>query len=122
MKKRKHQKDMIKDIAIQRIEKLFELAEKVSQKDEKLANRYVELAYNIALRTRIRLPKKFKYRICRKCRSYLIPGKTLSIRLKPKREPHIVLKCLICGYTRRIPYKKGLNKSNKYNISSGVNS
>ena len=43
-------KDFIKDIAIQRINILFKMAEEVYRKDQRLANRYVELAYLIALR------------------------------------------------------------------------
>ena len=112
-------KDFIKDIALQRIEKLFKMAEEIHVKDQKMANRYVEIAYRIALRARVKIPKKYKYRICKRCKSYLVPGKTLSIRLRTKREPHIVMKCLVCGYTKRIPYKKGFKISKRKTISSG---
>ncbi|MCD6562581.1 MAG: hypothetical protein J7K23_01540 [Thermoproteales archaeon] len=112
-------KDFIKDIAIQRIDILFKMAEEVYRKDQRLANRYVELAYLIALRARVRIPKKYKYRICKKCRTYLVPGKTLSVRLRSRREPHIIMKCTTCGYIRRIPYKKVLKTLNKKTISSG---
>jgi len=119
MRVKDRRRDYIKDIAVQRIEKLIKLAEEVYSRDQELANRYAELAYRISLRARVKIPKKYKYRICRKCRAFLVPGRNMSVRLKSRREPHLVIKCLVCGYTKRIPYKKGLKVSKSCNNSSG---
>ncbi len=101
-------RSIIEDIARQRIDRLMGMAERVSLKDISLADRYAELAFKIAMRARVRLPRKYKLRICRKCRKYLLPGVTASIRIRSRRETHLVVRCLRCGYMRRyIIRKKG---------------
>lgn len=97
---------VIEDIAKQRIDRLMKMAEELSLKDIDLADRYAELAFRIAMRAKVRLPKKYKLRICRKCRKYLLPGITASIRIRSRRETHIVVKCLRCGYIRRYVIRK----------------
>ena len=104
-------RDYIADIALQRIRRLMELAEKVFDKDPELAHRYAELAFRIALRARIRMPKEYKLRICKKCMSYLQPGVTARVRVRSGRMPHVVITCLRCGYMRRIPTKRRSSKA-----------
>ena len=99
-------RSIIEDIARQRIDRLMGMAERVSLKDISLADRYAELAFKIAMRARVRLPRKYKLRICRKCRKYLLPGVTASIRIRSRRETHLVVKCLRCGYMRRYIIRK----------------
>jgi len=97
----------IRDIAVQRIEKLMEMAEKIASENINLANRYAELTFKIAMRAKVRLPREYKLRICRKCKGYLLPGVTAQIRTRSRREPHLVVKCLRCGYIRRYIIRKG---------------
>jgi len=99
-------RSIIEDIARQRIDRLMGMAERVSLKDISLADRYAELAFKIAMRARVRLPRKYKLRICRKCRKYLLPGVTASIRIRSRRETHLVVRCLRCGYMRRYIIRK----------------
>jgi len=95
----------IKDLALQRIEILFENADKTFLKDPQLAQKYVNLALRIAQSSRIKIPKKYKLRICKFCKNYLWPGINATIRLRTNRQPHIVIKCHACGRIARIPYK-----------------
>jgi len=102
--------ETVKQIAMQRIRTLFSLAKEVIHEDPKLAQRYVELARKIAMRTRLRLPKEYRRMVCRHCKSFILPGVNCRVRIQPKREPHIVITCLNCGKHTRIPLKNRRRK------------
>jgi len=102
---RKNKRHIIKDIARQRIEILLDQAYKNILDNPRLSRRYVYLALQIAKKTRVRLPKKHRIYICRKCYTYLVSGITATIRLRQRRSPHLVLKCNNCKNIKRIPYK-----------------
>ncbi|MHC1635166.1 MAG: ribonuclease P protein component 4 [Candidatus Methanospirareceae archaeon] len=96
--------ERIRDIALQRIERLFELAEADAKKKKgKIrSNRYVQLARRIGMRYRVRIPKHLKMRICKGCHSFLIPGRNARVRL---RGDYMVTTCLECNRKMRRPYK-----------------
>ena len=96
-----------KQIALQRIHRLFSLAKEVIHEDPELAQRYVKIARRIAMRTQLKLPKEYRRLICRKCKSFILPGVNCRIRIQQKREPHMVVTCLNCGGHSRIPLKGG---------------
>lgn len=93
-------------IALERIRILFDQAEQTFPEDSQLAQRYVDLARRIAMRTRTHLPRDLRRRICRKCKAYLVPGATSRTRIRQRREPHVATTCLSCGHTTRIPIKE----------------
>ena len=93
-----------KRIARERVETLFTLAEKVYPYDENLANRYVEIALAIQQKARIRMPRKWKRRYCKRCHSFLVPGKNAIVRLRSRPYPHVGVTCLKCGHIARYPY------------------
>ncbi len=103
---KKRGKERLKDLALQRIDRLMEEAEKIYHIAPDLSHRYASLALKIAKRARIKIPIKYKLRICRKCGSYLRLGDTLRIRIRTKQSKHITITCLRCGYVRRIPLTK----------------
>ena len=90
-----------KRVAGERIEVLFTLAERIFPYEPELADRYVEIALAVQRKAKIRMPRKWKHRYCKKCRSLLVPGVTARVRL---RDGHVVTRCLICGHTMRHPY------------------
>ncbi|MBE0517074.1 MAG: ribonuclease P [Methanophagales archaeon] len=91
------------DIAVQRIERLFERAEAEARGDRDLrSDRYVQLARTIGMRYRLRIPRTLKIQLCKGCYALLIPGKTARVRL---REEYIATTCLRCGMIMRRPYK-----------------
>ena len=73
--KQKYQKKSPKnkEIARERIETLFKEAKKVFNKDKSLANRYVKLARELAMKYKIRIPPPLKRRFCKHCYRYLMP-------------------------------------------------
>jgi len=90
-------------IARERIEILFNLALEAYRTDPTLAQRYLDLARKIGARAKVRLPTRFRRLVCRCCKSLVIPGSTLRVRVKPGRSRHVALTCLRCGAVTRIP-------------------
>ena len=95
----------IRQIAMQRIQTLFRLAMETHHEDPQLAQRYVNIARRIAMAAKIRLPTEYRRQICRHCKSFILPGVSCRVRIKQKREPHVVITCLKCGDHMRIPLK-----------------
>jgi ribonuclease P protein subunit RPR2 len=95
----------IKQIARQRIAILFEQAKKVGGTDPKLAAEYVLSARRIAMAARIRLPAEFRRETCKECNALFVQGSNCRVRVKQKREPHVVITCLNCGNQTRILLK-----------------
>jgi ribonuclease P protein subunit RPR2 len=98
---RKKQKDWAKDMANQRIQRLFELASHEFKAHPKRSNRYVKLARRIAMRYRVRMPRELKRQMCKHCHAYLVQGVTARTRLQDAR---ITTTCLCCGKQMRLPY------------------
>lgn len=97
-------KKWVQDIALQRMEKLFWLAEIEAEKrnGEARSDRYVQLARKIGMRYRVRMPRHLKMRICKGCYSFLIPGRNARVRLKGD---YLTTTCQKCGKEMRRPYK-----------------
>ncbi len=98
---RKKQKDWAKDMANQRIIRLFELARDEYEKHPDRSDRYVQLARKIGMRYRVRMPQELKSQICKHCHAYLVQGVTARTRLQGT---HISTTCTSCGKQMRMPY------------------
>ncbi|MBS7649618.1 ribonuclease P [Candidatus Bathyarchaeota archaeon] len=101
--------DKIREVAINRIKRLFNLAIEMFDERPDLSQRYIEIARKIAMRTRTHLPKENRLLICRYCKRFILPGVTSRVRIQPRREPHIVTTCLYCGKRMRRPLRKRRN-------------
>jgi len=95
-----------KRLAKERVETLFKLAMQISEDNLVLAQSYVTTARRIAMAAKIRLPKEYRYQMCRHCKSFILPGVNCRVRTKQRREPHVVITCLNCGKQIRIPLRK----------------
>lgn len=93
-------------IAMERIHILFRLAKEAIHEEPRLAQRYAEIARRIAMRAKVRLPVEYRRLICRHCKSFIYPGVNCRVRIKQRREPHVVITCLSCGGYMRIPLKR----------------
>lgn len=103
---------LVRKIASSRIENLLDLAkqrtlEKTAD-SEILAKRYVKLARKISSHYKVGIPKELKYRVCRNCGNFLIPGINCSVRLASVHK-YLVYRC-DCGEERHIFYKKKSQK------------
>ncbi len=92
----------LKKIASERIEILMQKAEEIFARDKKRANRYAELARKIGMRYNLRLPKKWRRRICRKCLAFLKPDSNCRVRIYKGR---VIITCLECKNVVRLPYR-----------------
>jgi len=99
-----------KQIAMERVHILFRLAKEAIHEEPRLAQNYVQIARRIAMRTRLRLPVEYRRLICRHCKSFICPGANCRVRIKQRREPHVVITCLNCGKHMRIPLSKKEDK------------
>ncbi len=99
-----------KRIAIQRIRRLFRLAREIFHEDPALAQRYVDMARKIAMAARVRLPREYRRQVCRRCKSFILPSVNCRVRVKQRREPHVVITCLNCGKQMRIPLRRSKEK------------
>jgi ribonuclease P protein subunit RPR2 len=104
-------KSHTKKIAQQRVEILFEQAKSVYRSNPQLSSRYVVTARKIAMAAKIPLPDIYKRQICKKCNTLLVQGDNCRVRIKQKREPHVVITCLSCGCKTRIPLKKKMEEN-----------
>lgn len=103
---RKPEMSQTKDIAMQRIRTLFELAKENIRKEPELAQRYAQIARRIAMRTRVKLPTEYRRLICRHCKSFIYPGVNSRVRVQRRRQPHVVITCQVCGKAVRIPLRE----------------
>ncbi len=92
----------INEIAKNRIYNLFKKSHEIYKTDMKLANRYVELARKIAMKTQTSIPSNLKKKFCKKCKSYLVPGLNCRISIRNKK---IIYYCKECKNYMRYPYK-----------------
>ncbi len=105
----------IKQIARQRIEILFNQAKKTAHTNPKLAREYVLSARKIAMAAKIRLPLQFRRQTCKECNSFFVHGVNVRVRVKQKREPHVVVTCLNCGNQTRYMLKKKVQSTVEQN-------
>jgi len=88
---------------MERIKILLQLADqRMRENEEDLAKRYVNLALLISKKYNVRIPRHMKYRICKKCNLFIVPGKNARVRLKKGK---VVITCLNCDYKKRYKYK-----------------
>ena len=99
--KRQDVKDQ-KKLAVGRIIILLKKADTVYSENQSLAKRYCTLARKIAMKSRVRIPRELKRRICKNCYTFLVPGKNCRIRSK---EGHMVYLCKECNHIARYKYK-----------------
>ena len=93
-------KNKRKEIALERIHRLFELAEEEFEKRPDRSNRYVELARKLSTRNKAVIPAELKKQFCKKCGSFLAKGKNAEWK---ELGELVEIKCGKCGFS----FKKG---------------
>ena len=101
MRQRSNKPDWQQKIAKERIDILFDLAEKNLNKNLKRSQRYVELARKIGTRYNIRFSKETKRKFCKKC-NMLLKGTKAKVRTEEKA---LIIKCLNCNSIYTYPYR-----------------
>jgi len=88
-------------IAEERIDILFRMADREFSANPHRSHRYTELARNIAMKYRVRIPREWRRRFCRKCYSFLKPGANCTVRIA---DGKVNFRCHECGHIMRFPY------------------
>lgn len=91
-----------KDIAKERIDRLFELAEREARAGNRVrSRRYVALALRMGERHKVRAGHKRTY--CAKCLSFFVPPRNVRVRTGRGR---VSMTCLECGWVARYPLNR----------------
>ncbi len=98
---KKEPKWQIEKKTVQQIKEFFSQAERIADDNPVSAQKYVQQAYKLALKTRTKIPKVLKRRFCKHCFNYFVPGKTYRVRTTGKT---ITYTCLNCGMWMRFGY------------------
>lgn len=93
----------IKEIARERIEILFNHAQRAFPSNRGLANRYVELARRVGMKAGVRLTREQKLRVCKGCGGFLVPGVNCRVRTRSEYGTTVLITCLDCGTKKRYP-------------------
>ncbi len=82
---------------------LFHKAHEIFPENKDLANKYTYLSRRFAQRARIKVPTKWKRRICHGCKKFLYPGINCRIRMQSRKGKgsHVSMTCLECNKTTR---------------------
>ena len=108
---------LMQKLARGRVEELMEFAKQTHSEDPKLANRYVTLARNIAMGTKVAIPAYLKRNICHKCKELLIPGRNMRFRINNKKHygTYVSVTCLSCGQISRYIVKGRARREKEVN-------
>ncbi len=100
------------------MEILYNLAvDAVKKGDIDYARRLGNLIKELHKGTRVKIPLHIKRQLCKNCNVPLIPGVTASVRLRSQGKfSYLVVKCLVCGWIHRYPYKKGYERKHRKDI------
>ena len=85
-----------KKIALERIEILLSKADAIYSDDPSLAQQYGERARKVAMKTKIRIPKKWRFRFCLKFKKFLYPGINAHVRIKSSTPSRVIIYCELC--------------------------
>ena len=102
MSRGKRPKWMI-EIAIERMNILFDRAEMEFINHPERSNRYVELALKLSTKYNTPVPEEWSRRYCKECKSFLSPGRNCTVRLV---NSEVNIFCGECGHVMKIPYRK----------------
>ncbi|WOF15768.1 ribonuclease P [Methanoplanus sp. FWC-SCC4] len=97
---RKKDKTQQREIARERIARLFYMAKIFYKDNPSLSDNCVKHARVISMKHRIRIPKPYNRQYCRNCYRFLVPGDNLKVRIHRKK---VIMTCSKCGYMRRYP-------------------
>lgn len=92
-------RSQVREIAKERIDLL--VANALHERDEHLAAKQAGRAKKIAMRFQIRLPYETRQLYCKKCKTFIVPGRHARVRVGRTRLRAIRITCLKCGHTYR---------------------
>lgn len=102
MSKRRRVKEKAKRLTQARVDILWDQAQReVESGRPELARQKMLSARKIAQRTRTKIPRHIRRRVCKSCGTILVPGSNCRVRVRHNRSKHVTVTCLSCGAIRR---------------------
>jgi ribonuclease P protein subunit RPR2 len=86
-----------KEIAKERIDMLIKCA--LKEKDQALAALQARQAKKIAMRFRVRVPYEARQLFCKRCKTFIVPGRSARVRIGRAKTRAIRVTCFLCGHT-----------------------
>ncbi|MFH1752270.1 MAG: hypothetical protein ABH821_05015 [archaeon] len=103
---KKKGKNVVREIVLQRMHRLTELAELEVKTEPERAKKYVELIEKLSSHNKVKIPKEVKAKYCKYCKSFW-QEKDVKKRLKTGKEKrYLTMNCLKCGKLSKIAWKK----------------
>jgi ribonuclease P protein subunit RPR2 len=96
-KEKKQQK--VKRIARDHIDVLVQNA--LHERDDYLASKQAQQAKKIAMHQRIRLPYEIRQLYCKRCKAFIVPGRSSRIRVGRAKTRAVRITCLKCDHIYR---------------------
>ncbi len=90
-------RQVVKQIAREYIDGLVDNA--LREKDDRLAANQAQQAKRIAMHQRIRLPYEIRQLYCKRCKSFIVPGRSSRVRIGRAKTRAVRITCLKCGHT-----------------------
>jgi ribonuclease P protein subunit RPR2 len=100
-------KPTLRKIALERMHILINNAISNAKSNPNLSQRQASLAQRISMKYKIPMPYELRIVFCKKCKSFITPGKNSKIRLGRTSVKSIRISCNLCGHT----YRKIIPKS-----------
>lgn len=108
-KKESHNRriELMKKIALERVQELYRMATEIYGEDPERANRYILHARKIAMAAKISIPSDLKRYICHGCKHLLVAGQNLTVRIINEKGcgSFILHTCSDCGKQTRYIFK-----------------
>ncbi|MCK4498068.1 ribonuclease P [Candidatus Bathyarchaeota archaeon] len=82
---------------------MLQLARRTMKEDAESAMSYAALARRISMSSRVPIPRFYRRQYCKACKRFFLPGVNSRVRLRQRREPHVVVTCGHCGKHMRFP-------------------
>jgi len=101
MNRRRKDAEQTKKIAVERIEILLTKADAIYSEDNDLAQKYGEQARKIAMKAKVKIPRKWRFRFCRQCKRFLYPGINAHVRTKAGKPSRVITYCDFCQKSTR---------------------
>lgn len=79
----------------------------IQPKNTELSRFYSNTMMKIGTKNLMKIDPNVKRTICKICSALLVPGVTAKVRMRCKRETHIVWTCMKCGTMKRFMCRKG---------------
>ena len=100
-------KPTLRTIALERMHILINSAISNTKTNPDLSQRQASLAQRISTKYKIPMPYELRIVFCKKCKSFITPGKNSRIRIGRTPVKSIRISCNLCGHT----YRKIISKS-----------